>query len=110
MSEDFELLKSIGQEDRETLALLIQLFHDDTPELIKNIEENVAQKLSIETKKAAHSLKGSCLNMGFEKIGSICKEIEDKAIENDFDTVEALLNKLKEEHLKIDNEIDTLLN
>lgn len=106
----FALLESIGQEDIETLKILIHLYHEQTPLLISEIEKHALAQNSIETKKAAHTLKGSSLNMGLGSMGNICKEIELAAEENDFTQINHLLTQLNNIHSLIEQNIDTLLN
>lgn len=109
MQDTFSTLRNVGHEDKATLQLLIQLYHDETPKLIDDIFEQASLKLSLETKKAAHALKGTCLNMGLDDMASICKHIEVSALEKDFTSVEKLIEDLRQTHQNISETIDSLL-
>lgn len=47
--------------------------------------------------QAAHSLKGAGLNIGAAEFGAFCRKIEERAFENDFESVEHIITTLKQE-------------
>lgn len=96
--ETFDTLKEIGLENKETQLLLISLYIEDTPALIDALKEKATAQNSIETKKAAHTLKGTCLNLGFTPIAEICMKIESHALSSQFEAIYPLIHLLEETH------------
>ncbi len=67
-------LTEIG--DQDFLIELIDIFLAQSEELAHEIKLSVDAKNISELKKAAHKLKGSCLNLGAKGLGDICNKVE----------------------------------
>ena len=95
MTSEFERLNQLGAEDPSLKDTLINMFLEQSPDLMANIESTAGSEEAIDTKNAAHTFKGVCLNLGFETAGNICKQIEDAALSNDFEQVKLQIAELK---------------
>ena len=96
-----QLLEEIGKEDRGVMLSLIEMYKEQTPESILLIEKFITQEEGQSLKEAAHTLKGTCLNLGFEQIAHICLEIEQSASHRNFKNAHNLLENLKSEHKSV---------
>lgn len=83
---------------------IIDAFLADTPNYIKQIESAIKQKDWVALMGVAHSLKGSSRNLGANMFGSICREIEDLAQEDDITElqVKKLFADLKNEFTHVE--------
>ena len=95
------MLKRMQQLGLETdLAFMIELIDTYAPSIEKQfgfLVEACSRKDSHNLHQAAHSLKGAGLNIGAMEFGTLCRKIEERTFENDFDSVETLITTLKQE-------------
>lgn len=94
-------LEQIGAEDHDMMLCLIDIFNTQSPELLDNINQMREKKDPRETRNAAHTLKGVCLNLGFSPISTLCEEIEDAAGTRDFERINTLFQELCETHQSV---------
>jgi PAS domain S-box-containing protein len=72
-------LMDIGKAtDPGFLQQILDMFLKQAPESISEIKASLEKGDPITMWKAAHKLKGTCLNIGAKKMAEICKEIESK--------------------------------
>ncbi len=74
------------------------LFLTDAPERLREIEEAGKSREPSRLRTAAHTLKGSCSNMGAEQLASLCLEIEALAKAGDWAKLETLKPRLFAEY------------
>ena len=91
-------LRSIEQEGEPGfVAELADVFLQDAEARIGKLEED-AQTNAFETiERTAHSLKGSCSNMGAAKMAAICATLEEAAAARDSGRTDELLEHLEAE-------------
>ncbi|HNT79494.1 MAG TPA: PAS domain S-box protein [Bacteroidia bacterium] len=65
--------------DSEFLSQVVNMYAEQAPELIHEIEVSLRTNELDKIWKAAHKLKGSSLNMGAEQVSNICRKIETDA-------------------------------
>ena len=80
---------------------LINLFFERSPTIIKSIEEAIDQTNHKSLEKHAHSLKGTCGNLGALAMMEVCETLEKKGREENMDDREALLTRLHDEFEKV---------
>ncbi|MFM7014978.1 MAG: response regulator [Bacteroidota bacterium] len=84
VSENLDLsivkrLVEIGKaSDRNFTAQLLEMFALQVPRLINEIDSAININDLDTVWKAAHKLKGTCMNIGAIKLSAICKELESK--------------------------------
>ena len=91
---EFERLNQLGAEDPTLKENLINMFLEQTPELMSNIASHANAQEPVETKNAAHTFKGVCFNLGFDASGQLSKKIEEAALAQDFEQVNLLYAEL----------------
>jgi HPt (histidine-containing phosphotransfer) domain-containing protein len=74
-----ELRELGGEDDPGLLAELIQMFLEDAPGRMKEIEKALASGDIKSLEHAAHTLKSSSANIGARGLSSICKRMEELA-------------------------------
>jgi HPt (histidine-containing phosphotransfer) domain-containing protein len=95
---DFNIIESLKELDEpgepSFYTELITIYLSQSPGLIEEIRNSYNIKNADQMGKAAHTLKGSSLNVGIRKFAEICKKLEQKGKNNDFDDVDKLLENL----------------
>lgn len=89
-------LKEIG--DQEFLVELIDIFLGQSQDLIDEIKSGAEKKDNQIITKAAHKLKGSCLNLGAMSMGEVCQDIEHTSRDNNLSDIELKINELMSLH------------
>lgn len=87
-------LKEVMEDD---FALLIETYINDSLKRVEDIADAFQQADSSRLSKAAHSLKGSCSNVGAVCLYEMCKEIEIFAKNNQLADAEPLVKGLANE-------------
>jgi histidine phosphotransfer protein HptB len=103
-------LKELEQEtDPEFVIELIDIYFNETPKQIQAIATALAAKNFPALMIAAHTLKGSSLNLGAKQLGTLCLKLEElgragksipkstnmEEIENEYENVKAILLAFK---------------
>jgi histidine phosphotransfer protein HptB len=91
-AQELEQLKEIMEDEYD---MLISMFVDDSGKLISDMQTAYDASDSDALRIAAHTLKGSASNVCIADLTDICKQIEDKAKDNDLQGIDTLLEKLK---------------
>jgi HPt (histidine-containing phosphotransfer) domain-containing protein len=75
-----EGLRELGGEDDPGLLLeLVEMFLEDAPDRIREMEESMASGDLETMRRSAHTLKSSAANMGSINLSEICSKMEDAA-------------------------------
>ena len=69
---------------------LITVFEKTTPDLLQTIQASATQGDLMVMAQAAHKLKGSCVSLGAEQMGEICKELQHKGEHGDANETQLL--------------------
>ena len=87
--------------DNSFLRELIEIYLQDTPERIAEIENAIAQGNAGAAMRAAHTIKGSSGNFGARQLVARALEIETLAKAGNLDPIPALLQVLKDEYAQV---------
>lgn len=79
-----------GDEDPQLLFELIELFLEDAPARLSEMELALAARDLEGMRRASHTLKSSSANMGAVLFTRLCQDLESAARENDAQTFRAL--------------------
>jgi HPt (histidine-containing phosphotransfer) domain-containing protein len=90
-SETVNALKDLNPEDPNFLRELIDMFMQDVPERIAEIEQALAKQDAVLLCRAAHTIKGSCSNFGATGLMKISLEMEHQGKKADFAAAAAAL-------------------
>ncbi|MGD1044283.1 MAG: Hpt domain-containing protein [Bacteroidota bacterium] len=108
-------LQELEQEtDFEFVIELIDIYINETPKQIQAIAASLTTKTSASLMIAAHTLKGSSLNLGAKQLGALCLKLEELGragksipegssmaeIENEFENVKTMLLAFKHSRQK----------
>ena len=81
-------------------AFVLELLDTCAPLFAKHlasIQEAGSMRDATKLHYASHALKGASLNIGANKLASVCRRIEDSSEMNDFETVDSLMSDLQKE-------------
>jgi HPt (histidine-containing phosphotransfer) domain-containing protein len=88
-------LRALNPEDPAFLRELIDLFLQDVPGRIAEIEQALASKDAVLLTRAAHTIKGSCSNFGATGLRDISHTMEMQGKASDFAAAAASLISLR---------------
>jgi len=94
-----ELMERL-ENDQEIFEQILMMGNEQIQSLIDNIAQFIGEKHAENIKKAAHTLKGVALNLAFDRIAIISKEIELNS-EQSTDFLEQYLSVLNDEWQKV---------
>ena len=100
-------LKEIG--DQEFLEELVNIFLSQSEDIMKDIISSTEEKNAQAINKAAHKLKGSCLNLGAQPMSELCQKIESSSQQNDLSDIDTNVNELKRLHKETCAELKKLI-
>ena len=95
MESDYEGV--IGRIGSEGLVKRFVLKFLDDPSYL-NLEKAVQEQNAEEAFRAAHTLKGLCLNLGFDRLYKVSAELTEKLRESELNGYEAVYGKVQDEY------------
>jgi len=104
-----DALRELNPEDDSFLRDLIQIYLDDAPKRIAEIEQSLADKDARRLTMAAHSLKGSSSNFGARELYAVSEQLERLGQQEALEGAPARLAALKEEFARVKTELTALL-
>ena len=102
-----EGLREIG--DQEFVSELIEMFLQQSDEIMKEIKISCEKKDADSLSKSSHKLKGSCLNLGAVDMSKICQDIEQNTRENNLNDIDNKVNSLENIYQKTRNELKKIM-
>lgn len=95
-TETVDTLKSLAKSgDAQMLAELLSILESQTPDLVQEIIAAVEQGDALVAKRAAHTLKGSALNLGAKALADACYKMELAAEQNELHRIHDLLHVMQ---------------
>ena len=101
-------LRSLGDDDPKFFKGLLQAFLQSVAGRLPTIKEAIALKSGEKLALAAHALKSSCLNLGAQKLGELCEELEKTGISGTTEGTDQLWAELTTEAAVVKREIEDL--
>ena len=83
-----------GMDGARTLA---EVFQDECNSIMESLRESIPARDTKEVRRAAHTLKGSANLFAAKRVYEAAQAIEQRAVNDEIDSTEALLPKLEEE-------------
>jgi PAS domain S-box-containing protein len=80
----------------DPLAEVIHLFLDDTPRMLTELRQCCTLRQPDALRRTAHSLKGSCGNMGAEHLAELCRQVEAKAQSGSLVGIDELIQAIED--------------
>ncbi|PYJ95681.1 MAG: hybrid sensor histidine kinase/response regulator [Verrucomicrobia bacterium] len=97
-------LRTPGQPD--PVAEIIGLFIEQTPPYLQALKTACEEKNAEGLKDTAHTLKGSCGNLGAEQMAAWCKELELIARQGTLSSAKRLVAQLQQEFIAVKKILD----
>ena len=94
---DDEALAELREVMDDDFAVLITTFIEDSAVRIAALKRTLESAEAEAFSKAAHSFKGSCINIGAPLLGELCLEAERMGRTGDLTGAEPLLKEIEEE-------------
>lgn len=87
-------IDAIAGGDSDFKKELINIFLEQIPEFDSNLNSFLAEKEWEKLAREAHTAKSSVLTFGMKEAGTLCKEIQLHAENNEFDLLPELVSKV----------------
>lgn len=97
-----EDLRALNPEDPAFLRELIELFLQDVPQRVAELEQAIAGGDAPLLTRAAHTIKGSCSNFGAAGLAEVALKMEHQGKANAFADAKATLPALQEQFALVD--------
>ena len=105
-----EELRSLNPEDDSFLRDLIQIYLEDSPQRIAEIEQSLADNDAERLTRAAHSLKGSSANFGATELRAVSEQIEKLGRQQALGMVPAQMANLKAAYAQVKADLEALMS
>jgi HPt (histidine-containing phosphotransfer) domain-containing protein len=108
---DYDALNALRDVMEDSFELLIDTFIQDSTTRLVKLQEMAGNPTrdSDAIRRAAHSFKGSCGNMGAPHLTHLCTTIELKAMAADFDNLVVEVQAVEDEFLIVKQLLRTFL-
>jgi HPt (histidine-containing phosphotransfer) domain-containing protein len=83
--------------DEETLDELIEIFLEQWPQMMDEIEQGVARADHTTLRRAAHTLKGSAAIFGAGRVANVAHKLSEMGKDEKLDGADEALRKLQDE-------------
>lgn len=104
-------LKELNEKvDPDFFRVVINMFLNQSPNLIDEIRHYMQSGQYDKMGQAAHKLKGSSMNLGAGTLAELCKKIEIKARTNELSDIDRLIESLQPVYEKTETELKKLYN
>ncbi len=105
-----ENLRALNPDDNdEFLREIVNIYLEDTPLRIKELEDSLAAKDAGKFTRAAHSVKGSSSNLGAVAVRNVAEKIEHDSRSKGFEGAESLIAQLKHDYARAEAELKKLI-
>lgn len=105
-----ESLRALNPDDNdEFLREIVNIYLEDTPLRIKELDESFVAKDIGKFTRAAHSIKGSSSNLGATIVRNVAEKIEHDSRAAGLEGAHALIAQLKQEYARAEAELKKLI-
>ncbi|MEP6900599.1 MAG: PAS domain S-box protein [Actinomycetota bacterium] len=109
---DMTMLNSLSEfapdDSDEIIAELIDIFINDVPVSLSNLQKAFRENDLRQTEKAAHGLKGSCATIGAARAAALCGAIEKNAFSGTLENSELILREIDKELKRVFEAFDSI--
>lgn len=96
--ETLGMLKDVMGDD---FPLLISTFINDSDEHIQRLHAALTDQDSDAVRRAAHSFRGSCHNLGAVQLASLCEHVEQRSLDGELAGLSDYLAKIEQEFSQV---------
>lgn len=94
---DREILQTLQEVMEDEFPVLISTFVKDSEERIRHLQKALATQDGEAVRRAAHSFKGSCHNLGAARLAELCEDMESQGKAGALDGLERQLVEIQQE-------------
>jgi len=105
---DTEILDTLKEVMEDDFQVLIDTFLSDTVVRIDSLRAALTETDADLLRRSAHSLKGSCSNIGVQQLAVLCAQMEEKGFEEDFTGTEQILADIEQEYSLVRQDLQLL--
>lgn len=98
---DYTVLESLKEVMEDDFILLLETFIQDSNERIEKLQALVTSDDKDAIRRAAHSFKGSCSNVGAAQLTLLCSDLEKKALAGNLTELQNDLSVIKQEFAQV---------
>lgn len=91
-------LDSMGDSRSEELAILLEIYVEDTPQLLNQMREAITQNNSDTLGAAAHRLKSSSATLGSVALAQLCQQLELMSQQNNLTDIKTIFPRVEREY------------
>jgi HPt (histidine-containing phosphotransfer) domain-containing protein len=84
---DYDALNALQDVMEDEFGFLIDTFIQDSIDRLEKLHALVGTENVDAIRRASHSFKGSCSNLGALRLASLCGDVERKALANNFSAI-----------------------
>ncbi len=101
----FSRLRAEMDNQVDVLRDLLAVFLEETPEQIKQAREGLASGDAEVVGRAAHTVKGSCRDLGAGRLADVSAELEEAARENRLEDAQPMIEAIAAEYQRVAEEV-----
>lgn len=102
-------LREIAGDDSTFLKDVFGAYQTDTAKRLVELRNAFASGDAKGLKRAAHTIKGSSLNVGAETLTAYCRQLEQIAESGNLDGTPDLIDRIEQESKRVGDELNTIL-
>jgi CheY-like chemotaxis protein/HPt (histidine-containing phosphotransfer) domain-containing protein len=99
-------LRDLGGD--EFLGEVIDAFLADAPDLMATLRRSLAEQVTEELRRAAHTLKSNGATLGAEEFAELCRALEQRAKDGELDGAGELVDRIEQEYGPLRDALTTL--
>ncbi|MGD8176768.1 Hpt domain-containing protein [Marinimicrobium sp. ARAG 43.8] len=96
-----DILETLQDVMEDQFPVLIETFLSDSEDRIRQLQRAIASGEADMVRRQAHSFKGSCHNIGAERLGNLCAGMEQRGRDGELDGLEQLLVEIQNEFSRL---------
>lgn len=106
---DEEALAELRDVMEDEFDVLMRTFLYDSRERIASLKQAVSDQDTEASVHAAHSFKGSCINIGAPRLGELCRAAESASKEQQLAEMPAIIDAIEVEFRKVSELLEELM-
>lgn len=94
---DHDALSELRDVMEDEFVILVNTFLQDADDRLLHLRQSAASAETENVRKTAHSLKGSCINIGAPELAERCRSAEQRGRDGDLSDIDACISAIEEE-------------
>ena len=98
---DMDAVNALKEVMEDDFVFLVKTFIQDSEARIETLRTLIHSTDADAIRRAAHSFKGSCSNLGALRLAAFCGALEHNGLQANFETLELEVNVIEQEFAKV---------